>query len=76
MKGKTDEIIGRIKEATGSMTGNTKLRDRGRAEQALGRVEQAAEKGVKKAKKVADGMVDRAKVAAQKEVDKAKKKSS
>jgi len=46
MSGKTDVVKGRIKEATGVLTGNDKLRAKGRTDQAVGRVKQAAEKAV------------------------------
>ena len=44
MGGKTDEVKGRIKEAAGALTGNDKLRDEGKTDQAVGKVEQAVEK--------------------------------
>jgi uncharacterized protein YjbJ (UPF0337 family) len=64
---------GRIKEAAGALSGNNKLRAKGRKDQTLGQVEQTADKGVKKAKEAADDMVDRAKDVAEKNVNKAKK---
>lgn len=76
MKGTTNVWKGRIKEATGTLTGNNKLRAKGRKDQALGRIEQGAEKGVRKAKDTADDIVDRAKDIAEKEVDKAKARKS
>ena len=57
MGGKTDEVKGRIKEAAGALTGNDKLREEGKTDQAVGKAEQAVQKTadtVKKAvKKVA-----------------------
>jgi uncharacterized protein YjbJ (UPF0337 family) len=50
MSGKSDEIKGRIKEAAGALTGNDKLRQEGKAEQAVGKVEQAVENTVKQVK--------------------------
>ena len=41
MSGKTDVIKGRIKEAAGDLTGNDKLRDEGKTDQAVGEVKQA-----------------------------------
>lgn len=41
MSGKTDQIKGRIKEAAGALTGNDKLRDEGKADQAVGEVKEA-----------------------------------
>jgi uncharacterized protein YjbJ (UPF0337 family) len=50
MSGKTDEVKGRIKEAAGALTGNDKLREEGKTDQAVGKVKQVAEKAVKKVK--------------------------
>jgi len=53
MSGKTDIIKGRIKEAGGVLTGNDRLRNRGKLDQAVGRVKQAAAKaGDKVAKRM------------------------
>ena len=46
MGGKSDEIKGRIKEAAGALTGNDKLRDEGKTDQAVGKVKQAVQKVV------------------------------
>jgi uncharacterized protein YjbJ (UPF0337 family) len=46
MGGKTDEVKGRIKEAVGAVTDNDKLRAEGQTDQAVGKVEQVAEKAV------------------------------
>ena len=51
MGGKTDVAKGRIKEATGALTGNDKLRAEGRTDQAVGKAEQAVQKTVKTVKK-------------------------
>ena len=51
MSGKTDEVKGRIKEAAGALTGNERLREEGRADQAVGKTKQAAQKVVDKVKK-------------------------
>jgi uncharacterized protein YjbJ (UPF0337 family) len=72
MSGTTDVVKGRLKEAAGVLTGNDEMRARGKKDQAVGHVKQAAEKGVRKAKDSAREFVDRAKDAAQKAVDKAK----
>ncbi len=48
MRGKTDEVKGRIKEAAGVLTGNEKLRAEGQADQVVGEVKQVAEKVTKK----------------------------
>ncbi len=44
MGGKTDVVKGRIKEAAGALTGNDKLRDEGKTDQAVGEVKQAVQK--------------------------------
>ena len=46
MSGKTDEVKGRVKEAAGALTGNDKLREEGKTDQAVGKVKQVAEKAV------------------------------
>lgn len=56
MSGKTDVVKGRIKEAAGALTGNDKLRDEGKTDQAVGKTKQAvqevADKVTKAVKKV------------------------
>ena len=44
MNGKTDEVKGRIKEAAGALTGNDKLREEGKTDQAVGKTKQAVQK--------------------------------
>ena len=44
MGGKTDEVKGQIKEAAGALTGNDKLREEGKTDQAVGKAEQAVQK--------------------------------
>ena len=51
MSGKTDVVKGRIKEAAGALTGNDKLREEGKTDQAVGHVKQSAQKAVDKVKK-------------------------
>lgn len=58
MSGKTDVVKGRIKEAAGALTGNDKLREEGRADQAVGRTKQAAQKVVDKVKKAVDKVIE------------------
>jgi uncharacterized protein YjbJ (UPF0337 family) len=56
MGAKTDGVKGRIKEAAGALTGNDKLRDEGKTDQAVGKTEDAVQKtadAVKKAVKQA-----------------------
>ena len=50
MSGKADQVKGRVKEAAGALTGNDKLRDAGKTDQAAGKVEEAAGKAVDKVK--------------------------
>ena len=72
MKGSTEVVKGRIEEATGVLTGNDRLRAKGRTHQAVGHVKQAAEQSVRQARKSARKIVDRARNVARKAVDKAK----
>ena len=51
MSGKTDVVKGRIKEAAGVLTGNEKLREEGRTDQAVGEAKQAVQMAVGKVKK-------------------------
>ena len=44
MGGKTDVVKGRIKEAAGALTGNDKLREDGKNDQAVGKAKQAVQK--------------------------------
>ena len=46
MGGKMDEAKGRVKEAAGALSGNDKLRAEGKADQAIGKVEQVAKKAI------------------------------
>ena len=51
MGGKTDEVKGRIKEAAGALTGNDKLREEGKTDQAVGKAKQAVQKTADTVKK-------------------------
>jgi uncharacterized protein YjbJ (UPF0337 family) len=66
MGGKTDEVKGRIKEAAGALTGDDKLREEGKTDQAVGKVKQVVEKAVDNVQKAADAAADKAKQAARK----------
>ena len=58
MGGKTDVVKGRIKEAAGALTGNDKLREQGKTDQAVGKAKQAVQQAadtVKKAVKKVTG---------------------
>ena len=57
MGGKTDEVKGRIKEAAGALTGNDKLREDGKTDQAVGKAEQAVQKTADTVKKAAKKVV-------------------
>ena len=43
MGGKTDVVKGRIKEATGALTGNDRLRDEGKTDQVVGKTKEAVQ---------------------------------
>jgi uncharacterized protein YjbJ (UPF0337 family) len=51
MSGKTDVVKGRIKEAVGELTGNDKLRQEGKTDQAVGQAKQAVQKAADTVKK-------------------------
>lgn len=51
MSGKTDKVKGRIKEAAGALTGNDKLREEGKTDQAVGEAKEAVQKVADKVKK-------------------------
>ena len=51
MSGKTDVVKGRIKEAAGALTGNDKLREEGKTDQAVGKAKQAVQKAADTVKK-------------------------
>lgn len=44
MNGKAEEVKGRVKEAAGALTGNDKLRQEGKTDQAVGKAKQAVQK--------------------------------
>jgi uncharacterized protein YjbJ (UPF0337 family) len=51
MGGKTDVVKGRVKEAAGALTGNDKLREEGKTDQAVGKAKQAVQKAADTVKK-------------------------
>jgi uncharacterized protein YjbJ (UPF0337 family) len=63
MSGRTDAAKGRIKEAVGALTDNGNLRDEGKADQASGKVKDAAEKVIRGIKKSARKAIDKVKAA-------------
>jgi len=48
--GKSDELKGRVKEATGALTDDKKLKREGQADQAAGKIKQKVEKVIDKVK--------------------------
>jgi len=72
MGGRTDVVIGRIKEAVGALTNNNKLRDQGQADQAVGKVKQATQTAVGKVKLAARKSIGAAKEVARQAVSEAK----
>jgi uncharacterized protein YjbJ (UPF0337 family) len=48
--GKSDEVKGRVKEAAGVLTDDKKLKRKGRADQAVGKIKQKVEKVIDKMK--------------------------
>jgi uncharacterized protein YjbJ (UPF0337 family) len=50
MGGQTDIVKGRVKEAAGALTGNDKLREEGKTDQAVGTAKQAVQKVADKVK--------------------------
>jgi uncharacterized protein YjbJ (UPF0337 family) len=55
MSGKTDVVKGRIKEAAGALSGDDKLRQEGKTDRATGKLKQAVENVVHKAKQATKG---------------------
>jgi uncharacterized protein YjbJ (UPF0337 family) len=52
--GTTDKAKGRVKEAVGALTDDDRLRRKGKADQAIGKVKDTAEKVVDKEKKLVE----------------------
>jgi uncharacterized protein YjbJ (UPF0337 family) len=63
MGGRMDVVKGRFEEAVGALFNDNKLRDKGKADQAVGKVKQAAQTAVASAKDAAKKTVDKAKSA-------------
>jgi uncharacterized protein YjbJ (UPF0337 family) len=57
MSGKTDVVKGRIKEAAGALTGNDKLREEGKTDQAVGETKQAVQQAANTVKKAVKKVV-------------------
>ncbi len=58
MKGSTKVAKGRIEEAAGALSDNNKLRDKGRKDQAVGHVKQAAEDCLRQVKRSVRGIMN------------------
>ena len=56
--GKSDEVKGRVEEAAGVLTGDEKLKRKGKADQAGGKGKQGAEKIQKKTEEAIDKVKD------------------
>jgi uncharacterized protein YjbJ (UPF0337 family) len=63
MGGKTDVVKGRIKEAAGALTGNDKLREEGKTDQAVGKAKQAVQQAADTVEKAAAKVVAKVKKA-------------
>jgi uncharacterized protein YjbJ (UPF0337 family) len=59
MKGSVQVVKGRVEEAAGALVGNEKLRVKGQADQSVGRLKQAVEKGVRKVEKSVGKILDK-----------------
>jgi uncharacterized protein YjbJ (UPF0337 family) len=59
MSGKTDVVKGRIKEATGLLTGNDALREEGKTDQAVGEAKQVVQKVADTIKKTVEDVVSK-----------------
>jgi uncharacterized protein YjbJ (UPF0337 family) len=51
MRGTSDKIKGRVKEAVGALTDDQRLKDEGRLDQTTGKIKDAVERVIDKAKK-------------------------
>ena len=72
MSGTYKMIKGRIREAFGTLTGSKRLQTKGKAQQAVGKVEKKADKGVSKARQTAKETIEEAKEVADNTVEQAK----
>lgn len=50
MSGKSEELKGRVKEAAGALTGDSKLKQEGKVDQAVGKIKQNVEQVIDKVK--------------------------
>lgn len=58
MTGKTDQVKGRIKEAAGVLTGNEKLREEGKTDQAVGKAKESVQKVADKVKEAVKKVIE------------------
>jgi uncharacterized protein YjbJ (UPF0337 family) len=56
---KKDDLVGRVKEAMGSLTDDDELREEGRDDQRAAKVKDGIERAGEKAKDAVDGVRDR-----------------
>lgn len=52
--GKSDELKGRVKEAAGTLTGDQKLKQEGKADQTVGKIKQKVDKVIDKVRHALD----------------------
>jgi uncharacterized protein YjbJ (UPF0337 family) len=64
MAGKTDRVKGRVKEAAGAITGNSKLKREGKLDQIVGSVKEAVGSAVDTVREAISGTVEAPKKAA------------
>jgi uncharacterized protein YjbJ (UPF0337 family) len=58
LKGKAKDVTGRAKEGLGEATGNERMENEGRADQAEGNIQEAYGKGKRKLDEAADKLTD------------------
>jgi len=58
MGGKTDIVKGRVKEASGALTGNEKLKEEGKTDQVVGEAKETLQKVSDKVKQVVKKVTD------------------
>lgn len=50
MAGKTEKVKGRMEKAVGDLTDDSQMKNRGRADEAAGKVKEAVDQGIDKAR--------------------------
>jgi len=61
LEGKTEELKGKVKKATGDLTGNERLHDEGAADEAAGKVQDTVGKGRRKVGEAIEDLGDQIK---------------